>query len=70
MPLSELSRHAPCGTPYLCPQVVLLYKAKNPRPTDHEDFERTLPMLNAGERCWLVEALEICHPGYEWLRKL
>ena len=70
LPLSVLSRRTPSGIPYLCPQVVLLYKAKNPRPKDQEDFQRTLPVLHAEDRLWLAQALEICHPGHDWLRDL
>jgi hypothetical protein len=70
LPLPELTRRSSAGIPYLCPQVVLLYKSKNPRPVDEEDFERALPLLNAGEREWMSHALETCHPGHRWLARL
>jgi hypothetical protein len=56
--------------PYLCPQVVLLYKAKQPRHVDREDFDRTLPTLDDAARSWLAQALEVCHPGHDWICRL
>lgn len=70
LPLSALGRTSSAGIPYLCPQVVLLYKAKNPRPLDQDDFERMLPTLQSSERLWLAQALEVCHPSHEWLYML
>jgi len=70
MPLAELTRRSASGIPYLCPQVVLLYKAKHPRPVDEDDFGRVLSRLKQSEREWLKDALEVCHPGHQWLRHL
>jgi hypothetical protein len=70
LPLSDLTRRSSEGIPFLCPQVVLLYKSKDPRPVDEEDFERALPLLNEAERGWLGQALEICHPGHHWRLRL
>ncbi|WP_129642982.1 nucleotidyltransferase domain-containing protein [Peristeroidobacter agariperforans] len=70
LPLSAMSRRTTRGIPYLCPQVVLLYKAKNPRTKDQDDFEQTLPTLPPADRLWLAQALEVCHPGHAWLRSL
>jgi hypothetical protein len=70
LPLHLLGVRSPHGIPYLCPQVVLLYKAKEPRPIDHDDFARALPTLDDAARTWLAQALAICHPGHEWLSKL
>ncbi|GFE79883.1 hypothetical protein GCM10011487_18830 [Steroidobacter agaridevorans] len=70
LPLSAMSRRSIGGIPYLCPPVVLLYKAKNPRSKDQDDFEQTLPTLQPADRLWLAQALEVCHPGHAWLRSL
>jgi hypothetical protein len=70
MPLNCLSRCTSEGISYLCPEVVLLYKAKNPREHDIEDFERVRGMLNARAKRWLADALTICHPGHEWTSRL
>ena len=66
MPLAKLTALSASGMPTLCPEVVLLYKAKAPSPRDHVDFERLLPQLGADARAWLAGALDACHPGHEW----
>ncbi len=58
------------GVPFLCPEVVLLYKSKSPRPKDVRDFEAVAPRLEEERRAWLRGALEVCDPGHGWLRKL
>jgi hypothetical protein len=70
MPLELMSRRSSEGIPYLCPEIVLLYKAKAPRDYDNEDFERVCTSLDAHARQWLAAALTECHPGHEWTRKL
>lgn len=70
MPLDRLSRRSSEGIPYLCPEIVLLYKAKNPREYDAEDFERVRTTLDAQARQWLAAALTACHPGHEWTSRL
>jgi hypothetical protein len=45
------------GTPYLVPEIVLLFKAKHDRPKDNADFAEVLPLLdpNSGwPTRWLV----------------
>ncbi len=58
------------GVRFLCPEVVLLYKSKNPRPKDERDFEAVASRLGVERRAWLREALEVCDPGHEWIREL
>ena len=70
MPLEQASRRSAEGTPYLCPEIVLLYKAKTPREHDTEDFNRACGTLNAEAKQWLATALNTCHPGHEWTHKL
>jgi hypothetical protein len=70
LPLERLSCRTPSGIPYLCPEVVLLYKAKAPRPVDFDDFERALPYLEDSRRAWLAGALRAFHPGHEWISLL
>ncbi len=69
-PLSKVSLVSPEGVPFLSPEIALLYKAKNPRAKDEQDFENTLPQLNHEQRAWLHQAIEICHPDHAWLAKL
>ena len=54
------------GIPYLAPEIVLLHKAKAPRPTDEDDLALTLPTLTTLQAEWLRTALEIVHPGHRW----
>jgi hypothetical protein len=70
MPLSELGLRSELGIPILRPEVVLLYKAKSPRPRDEEDFIALLPALGDARAAWLGEALDRCHPGHPWRTRL
>ena len=56
--------------PYMRPEIVLLYKAKNLREHDHADFELARERLDTTAREWLRRALERVHPGHEWLALL
>jgi hypothetical protein len=58
------------GVPYLCPAVVLLYKAKAPRPADEQDFDSVRAALPAAQREWLRDALAAAHPDHAWLDRL
>jgi hypothetical protein len=69
-PLSELGLRSALGIPILAPEVVLLYKAKSPRPKDEQDFTALLPALGEEQVTWLGEALDLCHPGHPWRPRL
>lgn len=69
-PLVEVGLRSADGIPFLVPEVVLLYKAKAPRPRDEQDLAAVLPRLDAGRRGWLLRALEACHPGHPWIARL
>lgn len=69
-PLAELGLHSPEGIPFLAPEVVLLYKAKNSRPHDEQDFRAALLELDANQRRWLRGALGTVHPGHPWIADL
>ncbi|WP_148669204.1 nucleotidyltransferase domain-containing protein [Burkholderia pyrrocinia] len=56
--------------PYLNPTAVLLFKARDRRPKDQQDFDRALPKLPVSERVWLKDCLGALHPGNEWARAL
>jgi hypothetical protein len=58
------------GIPYARPEIVLLFKAKDARPKDEDDLTAALPQLEPDARQWLVDALEIVHPGHRWLATL
>lgn len=69
MPLNAIARTSD-GIPYLVPEIVLLYKAKNVREHDVGDFEAALPSLDAKQRRWLRGALDTVHPGHAWSKRL
>jgi hypothetical protein len=43
------------GIPYICPEIALLYKTKNPRDKDIKDFNSVFSVLDVDSRKWLVE---------------
>jgi len=69
-PYAEMVGVTPQGVPYLRPEGVLLFKARHRRPKDEADLAAALPRLEAGARAWLVEALELVHPGHPWITAL
>ena len=70
VPTSRLVARSSSGTPYMSPEVVLLLKAKNPRPKDELDFAAVRDRLSARQRAWLKDALALVHPGHHWLDEL
>ncbi|MGE5585677.1 MAG: nucleotidyltransferase domain-containing protein [Bacillota bacterium] len=54
------------GFPYLAPELILLYKAKNPRDKDEADLASVLPFLDERRRGWLRDAVAACYPGHPW----
>ena len=69
-PLTQAIERTVDGIPYLSPEIVLLYKAKTPRPKDESDFARLLPLLNSNRSAWLAAALRTAHPAHHWLSLL
>jgi hypothetical protein len=69
-PYAEIVRCSPDGLPYLCPEIVLLFKAKAARDKDQVDFEVTAPLLSGDQRRWLNDALGVVHPHHPWRRLL
>ncbi|OGS49156.1 MAG: hypothetical protein A3K68_03155 [Euryarchaeota archaeon RBG_16_68_13] len=58
------------GVPFLAPEIVLLYKAKDPRERDIHDFRVARGALDEDRRQWLRDALARVHPGHPWIREL
>ena len=58
------------GIPYLAPEIVLLYKSKDARESDHADFDVTVGSLSEKQKTWLREALKQQSPGHGWLERL
>ncbi|MDZ8236017.1 MAG: hypothetical protein RMZ69_02390 [Nostoc sp. ChiQUE01a] len=69
-PLSMIRLHSDIGLPFLAPEIVLLYKAKNPRSKDEDDFYRVSRLLDEERQAWLKEAIAVCHPGHHWLTEI
>ncbi|HEU4896781.1 MAG TPA: amino acid transporter [Actinomycetota bacterium] len=67
LPLERLGRTTVAGVPYLCPEVVLLYKSKRPRAADEHDARVAIPRLSAAERAWLAAAIAADAPDHQWL---
>jgi hypothetical protein len=69
-PLAEVGQPASAGIPILAPEIVLLYKAGDPKEKDEADFDAVVPRLSAAQREWLAHALERCHPEHSWIPRL
>ncbi|MDQ4121353.1 MAG: hypothetical protein M3209_07895 [Acidobacteriota bacterium] len=69
-PLSKLHLESEHGIKFLRPEVVLLYKSKNPREKDEQDFQLALKHLNFESKVWLRNALSICYSEHDWQKKL
>lgn len=70
LPYDELIEHSAEGIPYVRPEVVLLFKAKQARPKDESDLAAVLPLLDPGRRRLLADWLELVHPEHFWLSDL
>jgi Aminoglycoside-2''-adenylyltransferase len=69
-PYAEIIQRTADGIPYLTPEIVLLFKAKDVRGKDQADFDGTLPLLDAAQRQWLGDALVTVHPGHMWASRV
>ncbi|MFN7253539.1 MAG: nucleotidyltransferase domain-containing protein [Anaerobacillus sp.] len=69
-PLNSVWSYSETGIPYLNPEIVLLYKAKNTREIDHQDFMIIKDYLDNKKKQWLRYALELHEPKHEWLQYL
>jgi len=56
--------------PILAPEIVLLYKSKQPRGTDDADLANTMPHLSTDAREWLLAALQLSVPDHPWIEPL
>jgi hypothetical protein len=70
LPLKQLGWTTATGLPYLRPEVVLLFKAKQPRAPDEQDAAAAIPRLSRSERAWLATAIAKDTPDHHWLRLL
>lgn len=64
MPYDRVMEWTDHGVPYGRAEVILLFKAEHAdRERNQGDFAAVLPFLVPSRRRWLVEALEVVHPG-------
>lgn len=68
--LRQLHLTSNLGIRFLRPEIILLYKSKNPRAKDEQDFEIVQKHLDPKSRAWLKKALSICYTEHHWLSKL
>lgn len=69
-PIKSVLRHTNANIPYLNPEIVLLYKAKNTREKDQLDFMEIKNYLNDQEKKWLRTAINSQDPNHDWLKLL
>jgi hypothetical protein len=70
LPYDELIEHTGDGIPYVRPEVVLLFKAKQARPKDESDLAAVLPLLDGSRKRLLASWIGLVHPGHFWLPDL
>ena len=70
LPYAELVEHTADGIPFVRPEVVLLFKAKDARPKDELDLAAVLPRLDQARRGRLHAWIALVHPGHFWLGDL
>lgn len=69
--LEDLTMISSEGIPILRPEIQLLYKAKEIRERDRNDFDWVLPYLSSAQRHWLREKIEQAYGSqHQWLRSL
>ncbi|WLR42351.1 hypothetical protein LC087_16830 [Bacillus carboniphilus] len=66
-PLTSVIQFTKTGVPFLCPEVVLLYKMKNTRKKDHWDFMEVEEYLDDEKKSWLKQAIRSCDLDHKWL---
>lgn len=67
-PVSKLILLSKQNIPILCPEVVLLYKAKINKEKDRLDLSNTLSYLTNQKKKWLREAIQETHGSHDWLQ--
>ena len=68
--LVKIQLESSAGVNFLCPEIVLLYKSKNPRAKDEQDFQAVVKRLDAERKEWLKDAIKVSNSEHHWLRSL
>ena len=69
-PLKNTILQSKSGIPVLCPEAVLLYKAKWKEEKDESDFLNTIPHLSELRKQWLKAAITENHGTHDWIELL
>jgi aminoglycoside-2''-adenylyltransferase len=69
-PVEAVTWVADDGIRYLDPEITLHFKARLSRLKDRRDLDRTWPLLDAGRRAWLRDAVRREDPDHPWLARL
>jgi Aminoglycoside-2''-adenylyltransferase len=69
-PLAAVYLTTHTGINFLSPEIVLLYKSKEPRAKDEQDFAAVVARLETERRTWLRNAIAACAAGHHWLNRL
>jgi len=70
LPLAKCVLESKAGMKFLCPEIVLLYKSKNPGTKDERDFQTVIKYLDVERKEWLKYAISTCDSGHRWLQSL
>jgi hypothetical protein len=68
-PLGSFGR-TDSGIPYVSPEVALLFKSRDLREKDRQDFEKVVHLLDEEQRLWLYERIEPLNQEHPWLGSL
>ena len=70
VPVDEATWVDAAGLRHLRPEIVLFFKARHRRPKDERDLDRAWPLLDAGQRTWLRDAVRTLDAANPWLDRL
>jgi hypothetical protein len=70
MPVTQFSQVDALNRPYVAPEFQLLFKAKDGREKDEQDFLAYLPLMTVEQRAWLLAALQAHLPNSPWIPRL
>lgn len=69
-PFQKVWSYSDTGIPYLNAEIVLLYKVKNTRKKDHQDFMLIKDHLEENKKKWLRNAIQLHEPKHKWIELL
>jgi hypothetical protein len=70
MPADRVMMPAAAGFLVLNPAIALLFKSNRLDAKDQQDFNNVLPVLDAGDRAWLKQALGVMDAEHGWIERL